>query len=44
MGFYLYFCLILVDYLIMFGIEIVSELVLLLQLQVVLESVIWRIM
>jgi hypothetical protein len=39
MGFYLYFCLILVDYLILFGVEIVNELVLLLRLQVVLERV-----
>ena len=37
MGFHLYFYLILVDYLILYGVEIVSELILLLQLQMVLE-------
>ena len=36
MGFYLYFCLIVVDYLIQFGVEIVSGLMVLLRLQVVL--------
>ena len=40
MGFYLYFCLILVGYLILFGVEIVSELIILLQLQMVLGSVV----
>jgi len=36
--FYLYFCLILVDYLILSGVEVVSELILLLILQIVLGS------
>ena len=43
MEFYLYFCLVLVDYLILFGVEIVSGLVLLLRLQMVLGSIMRRI-
>ena len=39
MGFYLCFCLMLVGCLILFGREIVSELILLLRLQMVLGSV-----
>ena len=43
MGFYLYFCLILVDYLILFDVEIVGELTLLLRLRMVLERVMLKI-
>ena len=43
MGFYLYFCLILEGYLILFGVGIVSELGLLLQLRIVLGSVMRKI-
>ena len=43
MGFYLRFCLVPVGYLILFGVEIVSELILLLRLQMVLGSVMRRI-
>ena len=39
MGFYLYLRIILVNYLILFGLEIVSGLILLLRLQMVLGSV-----
>ena len=42
MGFYLYFCLILVGYLILFGAKIVIELILLLR-RMVLRSVVRRI-
>ena len=43
MGFYLYFYLVLMDYLILFGVGIVSQLILLLRLQMVLRSVVQRI-
>jgi hypothetical protein len=43
MGFYLCFCLIPVDYLILFGGEIVGGLILLLQLQMVLGSAVQKI-
>jgi len=42
MGFYLYFYLALEGYLILFGLGIISELVLLLRLQMVLGSVVRR--
>jgi hypothetical protein len=44
MGFYLYFRVILVDYLILIGVGIVSELILLLRLQMVLGSVMRKIL
>jgi len=44
MGFYLYFYLIPVDYLILFVVEIVSEVTILLQLQMVLGSVMQKFM
>jgi len=43
MGFYLCFCLVLVGYLIPFGVGIVDELVLLLRSQMVLGRVVQRI-